>query len=64
MQLEFSTLATTVDEIRELMQHCILHNFEGRINLTFDSNGLVEVWQPKNVPVAESVEPVNDSNGH
>lgn len=64
MQLIHSTIATTTDELKNLMQHCILHNIEGRVNVTFQPDGKIEVWQPENMPVAESVEPVNNSEGH
>jgi hypothetical protein len=56
MQLVEQTLATTTNQIKELIQHCIVHNIEGPVNLSFKNNGEVEVWQPKNMPVAESVE--------
>ena len=49
-----TTIATTVQDISDLMQHCIIHNIEGRINLTINEDG-VKVWQPENMPVAESV---------
>jgi hypothetical protein len=54
MQIENYTIATTVEEIRDLVQHCILNNFTGRINLTI-SGAEVKVWQPENLPIAESV---------
>lgn len=55
MQLINTTIATTTDELKELMQYCIVHNLEGRVNVTFHPNGKIEVWQPANMPVAESV---------
>ena len=68
MQLVKSTIATTTKELTELMQHCIMHNIEGRVNLTFTPDGNVEVWQPENGRVVESVipvpQPVNNEHGH
>lgn len=58
MQLINSTIATTTEELKQLMQHCIIHNLDGRVNLTFQPDGKIDVWQPKNMPVAESVGPV------
>ena len=50
-----TTIATSTQDIKDLMQHIILHQMEGRINLTIAENGEINVWQPKNMPVAESV---------
>lgn len=55
MQLVQQTIATSLDELRELMQHCILHEYSGRINLTFHENGQIEVWQPSKQIMAERV---------
>ena len=54
MQLENMTVATTTDEIREIMRHITLNNFEGKINLTLMGDD-IRIWQPDNMPVAESV---------
>jgi hypothetical protein len=61
MQLINQTLATTTDQIKELVQHCIIHEIEGPVNLTFQNNGDVHVWQPDNMPIAESVAPTYNS---
>lgn len=57
MQLISNTIATTTDELRELMQHCILHEIEGPVNITFTFDK-IEVWKPENLPIAESVRKV------
>lgn len=57
MQLISNTIATTTDELRELMQHCILHEIEGQVNITFTADK-VEVWKPEKMPIAESVREV------
>ena len=54
MQLISNTISTTTDELRELMQFCILHDIEGPVNITF-ANNQIDVWQPENMPIAESV---------
>ena len=36
------------------MQFCILHDIEGPVNITF-ANNQIDVWQPENMPIAESV---------
>jgi len=45
MQLVNTTIVTSVAEIKELIQHCIVHNIEGQINLTFD-DGKIIVSEP------------------
>jgi hypothetical protein len=45
MQLVNTTIVTSVAEIKELIQHCIIHNLEGQINLTFD-DGKIIVSEP------------------
>jgi hypothetical protein len=45
MQIVNTTIVTSVAEIKELIQHCIIHNFEGQINLTFD-DGKIIVSEP------------------
>lgn len=57
MQLISNTIATTTDELRELMQHCILHDIEGQVNITFTADK-IEVWKPEKMPIAESVRKV------
>ena len=41
MQIVNTTIVTTVAEIKELIQHCIIHNFEGQINLTFEDSKIL-----------------------
>ena len=41
MQLINTTIVTSVTEIKELIQHCIVHNFEGQINLTFEDGKII-----------------------
>jgi hypothetical protein len=41
MQLVNTTIVTTVAEIKELIQYCLIHNFEGQINLTFEDNRII-----------------------
>jgi hypothetical protein len=41
MQLVNTTIVTTVQEIKELIQYCLVHNFDGQINLTFEDNKIV-----------------------
>lgn len=45
MQIVNTTIVTSVAEIKELIQHCIVHNYEGQINLTFE-DGKIVVFQP------------------
>jgi hypothetical protein len=45
MQIVNTTIVTSVAEIKELIQHCIVHNLEGQINLTFD-DGKIIVSEP------------------
>lgn len=52
-----ATIATTTQDLRELIQHVIIHEIEGRVNLTIDEDGKVNVWQPANVIMEESVTP-------
>lgn len=61
MQLVNTTLATTTDSLKELIQHCIVHNIEGAVNLTIKEDGSVDVWQPDTRPVQESVSPAHIS---
>lgn len=57
MQLISNTISTTTDELRELMQFCILQDIEGPVNITF-ANNQIHVWEPDSMPVAESVRKV------
>jgi hypothetical protein len=41
MQIVNTTVVTTVAEIKELIQYCLIHNFEGQINLTFEDNRII-----------------------
>ena len=45
MQIVNTTIVTTVAEIKELIQFCLVHNFEGQINLTFQ-DGKINVTEP------------------
>jgi hypothetical protein len=45
MQIVNTTVVTTVSEIKELIQYCLVHNFEGQINLTFE-DGKIIVSEP------------------
>ena len=45
MQIVNTTIVTTVSEIRELIQYCLLRNFENQINLTFE-DGKIIVSEP------------------
>ena len=45
MQIVNTTIVTSIAEIKELIQHCIIHNLEGQINLTFD-DGKIIVSEP------------------
>ena len=41
MQIVNTTIVTTISEIKELIQYCLIHNFEGQINLTFEDNRII-----------------------
>jgi hypothetical protein len=41
MQIVNTTIVTNVSEIKELIQYCLVHNFEGQINLTFEDNRII-----------------------
>jgi hypothetical protein len=41
MQIVNTTIVTSVSEIKELIQHCIVHNLEGQINLTFEDSKIL-----------------------
>jgi hypothetical protein len=41
MQIVNTTIVTSVSEIKELIQYCLVHNFEGQINLTFDDSKII-----------------------
>ena len=45
MQIVNTTVVTTVAEIKELIQYCLLRNFENQINLTFE-DGKIIVSEP------------------
>lgn len=45
MQIVNTTIVTTVAEIKELIQYCLVHNFENQINLTFE-DGKIIVSEP------------------
>ena len=45
MQIVNTTVVTTVAEIKELIQYCLVHNFENQINLTFE-DGKIIVSEP------------------
>jgi hypothetical protein len=45
MQIVNTTIVTSVTEIKELIQYCIAHNYEGQINLTFE-DGKIIVSEP------------------
>lgn len=45
MQIVNTTIVTSVAEIKELIQYCLVHDFEGQINLTFD-DGKIIVSEP------------------
>jgi hypothetical protein len=56
MQIENYTIATTVEELKEVVQHCIIHEMQGRVNLTI-SGADINVWQPSNQPCGDEVVP-------
>jgi hypothetical protein len=41
MQIVNTTIVTSVSEIKELIQYCLVHDFEGQINLTFDDSKII-----------------------
>jgi hypothetical protein len=41
MQIINTTIVTSVAEIKELIQYCLVHNFEGQINLTFEDSKII-----------------------
>jgi len=41
MQIINTTIVTSVAEIKELIQYCLVHNFEGQINLTFEDSKIL-----------------------
>jgi hypothetical protein len=41
MQIVNTTIVTTISEIKELIQYCLVHNFDGQINLTFEDNKII-----------------------
>ena len=41
MQIVNTTIVTTVAEIKELIQYCLVHNFNDQINLTFEDNKII-----------------------
>lgn len=41
MQIVNTTIVTSVAEIKELIQYCLVHDFEGQINLTFDEGKII-----------------------
>jgi hypothetical protein len=41
MQIVNTTIVTSVAEIKELIQYCLVHNFEGQINLTFEDSKII-----------------------
>jgi hypothetical protein len=45
MQIVNTTIVTTVADIKELIQYCLIHNFERQINLTFE-DGKIIVSEP------------------
>jgi len=49
-----TTIVTSVAEIKELIQHCIVHNYEGQINLTFE-DGKIIVFQPSKQPAPDDI---------
>jgi hypothetical protein len=54
MQIVNTTIVTTVSEIKELIQHCLVHNFEGQINLTFE-DGKIVVSEPSKLPAPDYI---------
>lgn len=45
MQIVNTTVVTTVAEIKELIQYCLIHEIENQINLTFE-DGKIIVSEP------------------
>jgi len=45
MQIVNTTIVTSVAEIKELIQYCLVHNIEEQINLTFE-DGKIIVSEP------------------
>jgi hypothetical protein len=41
MEIVNTTIVTSVAEIKELIQYCLVHDFEGQINLTFDDDKII-----------------------
>jgi hypothetical protein len=41
MQIVNTTIVTSVAEIKELIQYCMVHDFEGQINLTFEDSRII-----------------------
>ena len=54
MQIVNTTIVTSVTEIKELIQHCIVYNLEGQINLTFE-DGKIIVSQPSKQPAPDDI---------
>jgi hypothetical protein len=54
MQIVNTTVVTTVAEIKELIQYCLIHNFEGQINLTFEDSKIV-VSEPSKAPAPDYI---------
>jgi hypothetical protein len=54
MQIVNTTIVTSVTEIKELIQHCIVHNLEGQINLTFE-DGKILVSEPSKEPAPDDI---------
>ena len=54
MQLINTTIVTSLDEIQDLMRHIVVNELKGQINLTFEGDR-INVWQPSNEVMAESV---------
>jgi hypothetical protein len=41
MQIVNTTIVTSVSEIKELIQYCLVHNIEEQINLTFEDSKII-----------------------
>ena len=54
MIIKDTTIVTTVSDLKELVQHCIVHGYEGQVNLTINGE-TVNVWQPSKQPAPDSV---------
>ena len=54
MQIVNTTIVTSVTEIKELIQHCIIHNYEGQINLKFEDSKII-VFQPSKGPAPDDI---------